>query len=87
MRVYETMIFETGKHYRHMATLDVDVKVLLVQWVNDDEVGMKIRYWNRKYGFFYSRRQLGDMDEYVAIQKKDFWKWKEVPRERVNASG
>lgn len=73
-------MFEVGRYYRHRNTLDTDIKVLLVQWDDEKEVGLKIRYIDRRSGGIYYRRIPGDMDEYVAILKKDFQNWKEVPR-------
>ena len=61
-------MFQPGKLYRHISTLDIDLFISGILPTGS----VIVRYWNRHYKMFQGNQEV------VVIKESDYSKWSEV---------
>lgn len=70
-------MFEPGKLYRHIASLDIDIRVCAPPEDLGNRLRLKVMYWHRNYKYLMTYKDQVHIDT-VHIDKDKFQNWREV---------
>lgn len=71
-------MFEQGKLYRHVNSLDLDLRVCTAPEDKGDKVKLRVMYWHRNYKQLLNMHNGQPIIETVHVKKVDYPNWQEV---------